>query len=65
MNLVNLCVILFTLRASEPSQAGYPFLTINATEEESADDESTAEKSRKIIIVTNWFEELKEQIPVP
>ena len=28
-------------------------------------DESAAEIPHKIIIVTNWFEELKERVPVP
>jgi hypothetical protein len=28
------------------------------------DDESTTESPRKINIVVNWFEELKERVPV-
>ena len=34
-------------------------------EAEATDDESTEEIPRKINIVLNWFEELKEQVPVP
>jgi hypothetical protein len=33
-------------------------------EPETIDDESTAEIPRKINIVLNWFEELKERVPV-
>ena len=31
---------------------------------DTADGESPAEAPRKIIVVTNWFEELKERVPV-
>jgi serine/threonine protein kinase len=32
--------------------------------EESTTEESTEDESRKYIVVTNWFEELKERVPV-
>ena len=45
---------------------GKRFLMIKPTEttEDESTDESTAETPRKIIIVTNWFEELKQRVPV-
>ena len=42
---------------------GKRFLMIKAAE--TKDEESAAEAPRKIIIVLNWFEELKERVPVP
>ena len=45
---------------------GKRFLMINpipVTGEESS-EASTAAGSRKIVIVTNWFEELKQKVPV-
>ena len=38
------------------------FLVIKSAE--TSDDESTSGPSRKINIVLNWFEELKDQVPV-
>jgi dipeptidyl aminopeptidase/acylaminoacyl peptidase len=37
--------------------------TVETTDDESQAEESTVEETRKIIIVTNWFEELKERVP--
>ena len=41
---------------------GKRFLMIKGVEE--AEDESAQGKPRKIVVVTNWFEELKETAPV-
>jgi hypothetical protein len=38
---------------------------LEPTDEESPAEESAAETPRKIVVVTNWFEELKERVPVP
>jgi len=54
------------------SPDGKRFLTIKRRErikeeaaaEESAEEESAEEESQRIIVVTNWFEELKEKVPV-
>ena len=42
---------------------GKRFLMIKGVEE--TEDDSTQGETRKIVIVTNWFEELKEKVPVP
>ena len=46
---------------------GDRFLMIKpaAVTDEESTEASTAAEPRKIIIVTNWFEELKEKVPVP
>jgi serine/threonine protein kinase len=46
---------------------GDKFLMIKpaAVTDEESSETSTAAEPRKIIIVTNWFEELKEKVPVP
>ena len=51
---------------SQPSPNIHPdgerFLMIKPPASE--DSDSTAETPRKIVIVTNWFEELKQRVPV-
>ena len=42
---------------------GKRFLMLNPVE--TADGESETKALHKIIIVTNWFEELKEKAPIP
>jgi hypothetical protein len=37
---------------------------VETAEDASQAEESTASEFRKIIVVTNWFEELKERVPV-
>ena len=49
------------------SPDGKRFLMIKAstpTDEQSTDAETTKEPPRKIVIVLNWFEELKQRVPV-
>jgi hypothetical protein len=46
---------------------GKRFLMIKlaeATDEESTEEESAEEEPQRIIVVLNWFEELKERVPV-
>ena len=60
----------FSLFSSTPWDIhpdGDKFLMIkpaSVTDEESS-EASAVDEPRKIIIVTNWFEELKEKVPVP
>ena len=39
------------------------FLMIKGVEE--TEDDSARGRPRKVVIITNWFEELKEKMPVP
>ena len=50
------------------SQDGKRFLMIKpdiVTDEESAEEATVATEPRKIIIVQNWFEEVKDKSPTP
>jgi hypothetical protein len=65
MGILNLGVMLQSGINVDPN--GKRFLTskpVETADDESRVEESTASQPNKIIVVTNWFEELKERIPV-